>query len=44
MRFSLFSGTKRIVTNEILRSNAKQFGDVFSLPAQDLGEQIGHYF
>jgi len=44
MRFGLFSNTKRIVTNGILRSNAKQFGDVVSLSAQNLDEQIGHYF
>jgi len=42
MRFGLSSDTKRIVTDRILRSNAKQFGEVFSLSAQNLDEQINH--
>ena len=44
MWFRVFPDTMRIVTNGILRSNLKQFGDVFSLPAQDLSEQICHSF
>src|SRR4029077_14772986 len=42
MRFGLFSDTKRIVTNGMLRSNAKKFGKVFSLSARNLDEQINH--
>jgi hypothetical protein len=42
MRFGHFSDTKRILENGILRSNAKQFGKVFSLSAQNLDEQINH--